>query len=146
MLSINHNSKNRWVAEESNEDKGKSPRQTKGNRQEQLKGREQETETQNTQDANYNPTVMGNNNNESIASLSEVLINQNSIAGTETKDDATIDLQINYNSIDCSVVSVTHHNSFSIEEGKDDTTIIGMQFNYNIVDYLQIQSPITTTL
>ena len=136
MLSINCNSKkNRQVAEESNEDKGKSPRQTKGNRHEQLKSGEQETETQNTQDANYNPTVMGNNNTESIYSLSEVLINQNSIAGTETKDDATIYLQINYNSIDCSAEVVTHHRSFSIEEGEDDMTIIGMQFNYDSVDH-----------
>ena len=78
--------------------------------------------------------VMGKNNNESIASLSEVLINQNSIAGTETKDDATIDLQINYNSTDYIAESVTHHSSFSIEEGKDDMTIIGMHFNYDSVD------------
>ena len=78
--------------------------------------------------------IMGNNN-ESTASLSEVLINQNSIAGTETKDDATIDLQINYNSIDCIAESVTHHSSVSIEEGEDDTTIIGMLFNYDIVDH-----------
>ena len=91
MLSINHKSKIRQVKGR-NEDKGISSRQTKGNRCEQLKGGEQETEIPNTQHANYNPMVMGNNNNESIASLSEVLINQNSIAGTDTKDDATIDL------------------------------------------------------
>ena len=30
---------------------------------------------------------------------------------------------------------VTHHSSFSIEEGKDDMTIIGMQFNYDIVGH-----------
>ena len=40
----------------------------KADKHEQLKGKEQETETQNTQDANYNPTVMDNNNKESIAS------------------------------------------------------------------------------
>ena len=53
--------------------------------------------------------VMGNNNNETTAPLSEMLINQHSIAGTETKDDATIDLHINYNSIDCIAELVTHH-------------------------------------
>ena len=78
---------------------------------------------------------MGNNNNESIAPLSKLLINQNSIAGTETKDDATIDLHINYNSIDCIAESVNHHSPFSIEEGEDDTPIIDMQFNYDIVDH-----------
>ena len=136
MLSINLNSKNRQEVEESNEDKEKRPRQTKGNRHEQLKGREQETETQSKQDAkDANPMVMGNNNNESIDPLSEVLINQNSIAGTETKDDATIDLHINYNSIDCIAESVTHHSPFSTEKGKDDMPIIDMQFNYNILDH-----------
>ena len=136
MLSINRNSKNRQVEEESNEDKGNSQRQTNSDKCEQLKGKPQEIETQNKQDAkDANPTVMGSNNNESIASLSEVLINQNSIAGTQTKDDATMDLCINYNSIDCIAESVTHHSLFSIEEGEDDMAIIDMQFNYDIVDH-----------
>ena len=74
------------MAEESNEDKGKSLRQTKGDRCEQLKGREQETETQNTQNADYNPMVMGNNNNENSfpsessnkdCFFSELIINEN---------------------------------------------------------------------
>ena len=136
MLSINCNSKNRQVEEESNEDKGKSQRQTNSDKCEQLKSEIKETETQSKQDAkDANPTVMGNNNNESIAPLLEVLINQNSIAGTETKDDATIDLHINYNSIDCIAESGTNHSPFSIEEGKDDMPIIDMEFNYDIVDH-----------
>ena len=64
-----------------------------------------------------------------------MLINQKSITGTETKDDTTIDLQINYNNVDCIAELVTHHSSFSIEEGEDDTTIIGMHFNYDIADH-----------
>ena len=110
------------MAEESNKDKGKSPSQTKGNRH------ETDAKTQNKQDAeDTNPTVMGNNNKESIASLSEVLINQNSITGAETKDDATtIDMQINCDSIDVLPESVTHHSSSLHEEGMDDTAIIGM--------------------
>ena len=124
------------MEEESNEDKGKSQRETNSDKCEQLKGKIQETETQSKQDGkDANPMVMGNNNNESITPLSEVLINQNSIAGTETKDDATIDLHINYNSINCTAEPVTHHSPFPIEEGKDDTPIIDMQFNYNIVDH-----------
>ena len=90
MLSINHNSKNRQVAEECNKHDCKSPRQTRGDKQEQFKGKKQEAETQDTQDAKYvNPMVTGNNNKESIASFSELLINQNLIAGTETKKDVT---------------------------------------------------------
>ena len=136
MLSINRNSKNRQVAEESNEDKGKSTRQTKGNRCEQLKGGEEETETH-TQDAKYNPMVMGYNNNELIASLSEGLINQNSIAGAETKDDATtMDMQINCDSIDVLMESVTHNGSFITDKGENDKAIIGLQVNYDIVDPL----------
>ena len=116
------------MAEESNKDKGKSPNQTKGNRH------EIDAETQNKQDAkDANPTVMGNNNKESIASLSEVLINQNSITGTETKDDVTtIDMQINCDGIDVLLESVTHHNSSLSEEGKGDMAIIDMQVNYDI--------------
>ena len=72
------------MAEESNKDKGKSPSQTKGNRH------ETDAETQNKQDAkDANPMVMGNNNKESIASFSEVLISQNLIADAERKDDMT---------------------------------------------------------
>ena len=127
---------NRQVEEQNNEDKGKSQRQTNSDKCEQLKGEIQETETQTKWDAkDANPMVMGNNNSKSIAPLSEVLINQNSIAGTETKDDATIDLHINYKSIDCIAESVTHHSPFSIEEGEDDMPIIDMQFNYDFVDH-----------
>ena len=74
LLSINHESKNRQVAEEKNKDNCKSPRQTKDDKDEQLKGEEQETGVQNTQDANNYPTVLGNNNKELIASLLELLI------------------------------------------------------------------------
>ena len=64
MLTINHNSKNRQVEEESNEDKGKSQRQTNSDKCEQLKGEIQETETQSKQDAkDANQMVMGNNSN-----------------------------------------------------------------------------------
>ena len=136
MLSINCNSKNRQVEEESNGDKGKSQRQTNSDKCEQLKGEIQGMETQSKQDAkDANPMVIGNNNDESIAPLSEVLTNQNSIADTEKKDAATIDLHINYNSIDCIAESVTHHSPFSIEEGEGNTSIIDMQFNYNIGDH-----------
>ena len=83
MLSIDLNSKGQVaVAEEDKKNNCKSKGQTKSDKWEQLKGRLQETETKNKQDANDNPMVMGNNNNESITSLSEVLINQNSIADT----------------------------------------------------------------
>ena len=120
------------MAEESNKDKGESLSQTKGYRY------KRDAETQNKQDAkDINPTVMGNNNKESIASLSEVLINQNSITGAETKDDVTtIDIQINCDSIDVLLESVTHHSSSLSEEGKDDMAIIGMQVNHDIVDPL----------
>ena len=92
--------------------------------------------TKHTQDAKYNPTVMGNNN-ELIASLSEGLINQNSIAGAETKDDATtMDMQINCDSVDVLMELVTHNSSFITEEGGDDKAIIGLQVNYDIVDPL----------
>ena len=120
------------MAEESNKDKDESPSQTKGNRH------KTDTEIQNKQDAkDANPTVMGINNKESIASLSEVLINQNSITGAETNNDTTtIDMQINCDSIDVLLESVIHHSSSLSEEGKDDTAIIGMQVNYDIVDPL----------
>ena len=56
--------------------------------------------------------IMDNKNKESIASLSEVLINKNSIIGAETKDDmTTIDMQINCDSIDVLPESVTDHSS-----------------------------------
>ena len=77
------------MAEESNKDKGERPSQTKGNRH------KTDAEPQNKQDVkDGNPTVMGNNNKESIDSLSELLFSQNLIADAERKDDATtIDLQ-----------------------------------------------------
>ena len=50
------------VPEEDNKDKCESQRQTKSDKWEQSKGELQETETQNKQDANDNPMVMGNNN------------------------------------------------------------------------------------
>ena len=72
LLSINHNSKNRQVAEEDNKDNCENPGQTRGVKHEQFKGEEQEAETQNTQDANYaNPMVMGNNNKESVADTND---------------------------------------------------------------------------
>ena len=89
------------MPKEDNKNNCESQRQTKSDKWEQLKGKLQETETQNKQDANDNPVVTGNNNKESIASLSEVLISQNLIADAERKDDVTtIDSQTNYNSID----------------------------------------------
>ena len=45
LLSINHNSKNRQVAEENNKDNCKNPRQIKGHKHEQLKGKEQKHKT-----------------------------------------------------------------------------------------------------
>ena len=54
-----------------------SQRQTNSDKCEQLKGELRETETQNKKDAkDANPTVIGNNNKESIASFSKVLISQ----------------------------------------------------------------------
>ena len=90
MLSINHNSKRQVVvAEEDNKDNCESQRQTKSDKWEHLKGELQETKTQNTHEANGNPMVTGNNNKESIAFLSEVLISQNLIADIDKKDDMT---------------------------------------------------------
>ena len=104
------------MAEESNKDKGKSPSQTKGNRH------KTDAETQNKQDAKEaNPMLMGNNNKESIASLSEVLINQNSITGAETKEDeTTTGMQIDCNSVDFLTESCIHHSSCIIEEEEDE--------------------------
>ena len=73
------------VAEEDHKNNCKSQRQTKSDKWEQLKGELQETETQNTQGANNNPTVTGNNNKESIASFWEVLISQNLIGRCRKK-------------------------------------------------------------
>ena len=139
MLSINLNSKNRQVAvaEEDNENNCQSQRQTKSDKWEQLKGELQETETQNTQDANDNPMVMGNNNKESIASLSEVLISQKLIADAERKDDmATVDIQTNYNSIDPFSEALNNQNLITGAETKEDETTMGMQINCNSIDFL----------
>ena len=61
--------------------------------------------------------------NNSIDSISELLIGQNLIADTETKDDATtIDMQIKCVSIDFLAESLIHHSSFVIEEENDTAT------------------------
>ena len=130
MLSINRNSKNRQVAEESNKDKGKSQRQTRSDKWEHLKGELQEAETKNKQGAkDANPTVMRNNNKKSIASISEVLIKQYSITGAETKqNETTNDMQFNYDSIDFLAEPLIHNSPFITEEKeKDDMATIGMQ-------------------
>ena len=126
------------MAEEDNKDNCESQRQTKSDKWQQLKGKLQETETQKTQNANDNPMVIGNNNKESIAYLSEVLISQNLIADAETKEDETsIGTQINCNSIDFLAESHIHHSSYIIEEEEDDTTPIGIQIDCNSVDFLE---------
>ena len=125
------------MAEEDNKDHCVSQRQIKSNKWEQLKGKEQETDTQNTQDVNSNPTIMGNNNKESIASLSELLFSHNLIADAERKDDAiTIDLQTNCNSIDPFSEVLNNQNLITGTETKEDQTTIGMQFNYDSIDFL----------
>ena len=82
-------------------------------------------------DKNNKDWIAETKDNNSINSFSEVLINQNLIADTETKDDtATIGMQFNYDSIDCLAESLIHNRSFIIEEQeKDDMATIGMQFN-----------------
>ena len=139
MLSINLNSKNRQVAvpEEDNKDNCESQIQTKSDKWEQSEGKLQETETQHKQDANDNPTVTGNNNEDSIASLPDVLISQNLIADVERKDDmTTIDSQTNYNSIDPFSEVLNNQNLITGVETKEDETKIGMQINCNSIDFL----------
>ena len=89
---------------------------------------------------------MGNNNKESIAdtkdnnsidSLSELLISQNLLADAETKDDATtIDMQIKCDSIDFLAESLIHHSSFIIEEEENDTATQNTIINNNINESL----------
>ena len=128
------------MAEEDNKKNCKSQRLTKSDKWEQLKGKIQETETQNTQDAKDNPMVTGNNNKQSIASLSEVLISQNIIADTERKGDmTTIDIQTNYNSIDPFSEVLNNQNSITGAETKeeDDMIAVGIQIDCNSVDFLE---------
>ena len=125
------------MPEEDNKDNYKSQRQTKSDKWEQSKGQLQETEIQNKQDANDNPMVTGNNNKESIDSLSEVLISQNLIADAERKDDVTtIDSQTNYNSIDPFSKVLNNQNLITGVETKEDKTTIGMQINCKSFDFL----------
>ena len=134
MLSINLKSR-RQVAV-AGEDNCESQRQTNSDKGEQLKGDLQETETQNKQDGrDANPMVMGNNNKESIASFSEVLISQNLIADAERKDDmTTIGAQIDCNSIDPFSEVLNNQNLITGAETKEKETTIDMHFNYNGID------------
>ena len=85
---------------------------------------------------------MGNNNKESIASLSELLISQNLIANAERKDDVTtIDLQTNCNSIDPFSEVLNNQNVITGRETKEDEITIDMQFNYDSINCL-VESPI----
>ena len=82
--------------------------------------------------------VMGNNNKESIASLSEVLSSQNLIADVERKDDATtIDSQTNYNSIHLFSEVSNNPNLITGVETKEDKTTTGIQIDCNRVDFLE---------
>ena len=134
MLSINLKSRRQVAVAE--EDNCESQRQTNSDKCEQLKGKLQYTESQNKQDANVaNSTVMGNNNKESIASFSEVLISPNLIADAERKDDmTTIGAQIDCNGIDSFLEVLNNQNSITGAETKEDETTIDMQFNNDGTD------------
>ena len=113
LLSINHNSKNRQMVEEDYKDNCKSPRQTECNNCEQFKGEKQEAATQNTQEAKYlNATVMGKNNKDSIVEITE------------------------NNSVDYFSEALNNQNLIADLETKDDMATIGMQFNYDSIEFL----------
>ena len=109
LISVNHNTMDRKVAEDDSIDNSKSPSQTEGGKCEQFRGEEQE-EVQSTQDADNtpkppiitNPMVMGNisNNNDlitnliadtrndgSIDFLGKMLSNLSLVSDAERKDD-----------------------------------------------------------
>ena len=67
-----------------------------------------------------------------------MLNSQNLITGAETKEDeTTIDMQFNYDGIDCISESIIYNRSVIIKEKeKDDMTTIGTQINCNIIDLL----------
>ena len=121
MLSINLKSNNRQVAEEDNmtivrvQGKLKATSLNSWN----VRSRKQKHKTHRM--PTYNPTVMGNNNKGSIASLSELLISQNLIADAERKDDTTtIDLQTNCNNIDPFSEVLNNQNLITGTETKED--------------------------
>ena len=131
MLSINLNSKRQVTVAEDNQDNCENQRQTKKDKWEQLKGKLQETETQNTQDANGNPMVTGNNNKESIT-FCQLLI-----ADTDKKDDmTTIDIQTNYSNINPFSEVLNNQNLITGTEIKEDEATIGAQIDCNNVDFL----------
>ena len=67
-----------------------------------------------------------------------MLSNQNLITGVETKkDETTIGMQINCNSIDFLAESHIHHSSCIIEEEEDDKTAIGIQIDCNSIGFLE---------